>query len=438
MPREQALRADAEAAFRAALEAADPGPRVSQWLTEHPGVARPDGRLAVIAIGKAACAMTGGALSVRKADPADVLVVTKQGHGEACPEGAGRILESGHPTPDARSLAAGAEVLERAQGLGPGDELLLLISGGASALADALPDGFSEPDWVAANSALVGGGLPIPAINAVRKHCSRLKGGRLAAAAAPAPVTALLLSDVIGDDPAVIGSGPAAPDPSTYGEALAAVAGLAKLPAAIRRHLEQGRAGRIAETPKPGELTATRNVVVGNNRLALEAASGGLAARGYAPLLMTSRLQGEAREAARVLAAVGLECGRSGHPAAPPAAFLWGGETTVTLGGQAGEGGRSQELALGMAEDLAGVPGIGALCAGTDGTDGPTGAAGGWVDGATWARAEAAGASVPAVLAGHDSGRLLDQLEDRIVTGPTGTNVMDLALVLVAGAGQGG
>ncbi|HKJ70255.1 MAG TPA: DUF4147 domain-containing protein, partial [Gammaproteobacteria bacterium] len=372
MPREDPLKSDAEAALRAALAAADPGPRVREWLEGHAEVARPRGRLAMIAVGKAACAMAAGALAARSAEAGDVLVVTKDGHAGDCPSGAGRVLEAGHPTPDGRSLAAGEDILRRVEALGADDELLLLVSGGASALAEALPGGIPPDDWFAANRALVGGGLPIGAINAVRKHCSRLKGGRLGEAAAPAAVTALLLSDVIGDDPAVIGSGLAAPDPSTFAEALGAAEGLADLPDSVRAHLGRGASGEAGETPKPGALGHARNVVVGSNRGALEAAADELEGRGYRAWLMTTRLQGEARHAARALAAVALECRVSGHPGPAPAAFLWGGETTVTLGPEpAGQGGRSQELALAMAPDLAGEAGIGALCAGTDGTDGP-------------------------------------------------------------------
>ena len=438
MQRQQRLKADAEAAFQAALAAADPGPRVTAWLRENAQAGRPVGRLAIIAIGKAACAMAAAATAERSADPADVLVITKDGHAGQCPPGMGQVVETGHPTPDGRSLAAGEEALDRVKSLGAEDELLLLVSGGASALAEALPAGLPEADWFAANAALVNAGLPIQAINAVRKHCSRLKGGHLAAAAAPASVTALLLSDVIGDDPAVIGSGPAAADPSSYADALVAIDGIPDFPTAIRSHLQRGRDGDLQETPEAAELTHASNAVVGTNRMALEAAAQALEERGYRPWLMTSRLQGEASQVARALAAVGLEARHAGDPMTPPAAFLWGGETTVTLGSETGEGGRNQELALAMAPDLAGAAAIGALCAGTDGTDGPTEAAGAWVDGTTLRRAGDLGLSVVEALNSHDSGTLLHQLADRLVTGPTGTNVMDLALVLVAEDSDGG
>ncbi|KPV40444.1 hypothetical protein AN478_06530 [Thiohalorhabdus denitrificans] len=421
------MRADAEAALSAALATADPARGVAEWLRDHPRAG--PGRRVVVAMGKAACAMAAGAVAEGGVDPADVLVITKDGHGARCPEGA-RFLEAGHPRPDGRSLAAGAAILEWVVGLGARDELLLLVSGGASALADALPPGIPPGDWYAANEALVGAGLPIEAINAVRKHCSQLKGGQLARAAAPARVTALLLSDVIGDDPAVIGSGPAAPDPSTFDDALAALHGLSGIPDSLRAHLEAGRGGHRAETPV--ELPNSRNVVVGSNRQALESAAEALRERGYGALILTGRLQGEAREVARAVGAVALEAAATAVPAPPPVALLWGGETTVTLGPESGEGGRNQEMALAMGEDLAGTEGVGVLCAGTDGTDGPTDAAGGWVDGTTWDRAREAGWSIRGSLAGHDSGSLLEALGDRVVTGPTGTNVMDLCLALVS------
>ena len=429
MQRRERLKADAEAAFRAALAGADPRPRVADWLRRHPGTAEPRGRLAVVAVGKAACAMAAGVLDARPQLADTGLVVTKDGHGAGCPEG-WDLLETAHPRPDHRSLSAGAELLGRAGALGEGDELLLLVSGGASALVEALPEDIPAGDWFAASEALVGSGLDIEGINAVRKHCSRLKGGRLAAAAAPARVTALLLSDVIRDDPAVIGSGLAAGDASTFGEALALARSVPAMPATVIAHLERGARGELAETPRPDGLGGVTNAVVATNHLALEAAGALLGERGYRPLLLTSRLQGEAREVARVLAAVAMESRASGSPVPSPAAFLWGGEPWVTLSGEPGVGGRAQELALALADELAGAGPAGGLCAGTDGTDGPTGAAGGWADDSTRARAEAEGWPVADTLTRHDSGSLLEALGDRLVTGPTGTNVMDLMVVL--------
>jgi glycerate-2-kinase len=386
----------------------------------------------VAAVGKAACPMVTGALAERAVEAGSALVVTKEGHGQACPREM-TVLEAGHPTPDRRSLLAGEELLRRVAELGEGDELLLLVSGGASALAEVLPAGIPEEAWFAANRALVGGGLPIAAINAVRKHCSRLKGGQLARAASPARVTTLLVSDVIGDDPAVIGSGPTAPDPSRFEEAREVAARVADFPAAIKEFLAKGAGGELAETPKPGELEHVTQAVVASNRQALQAAAAYLAGRGWRSWILSSRLQGEARSVARALAAVALETAESGNPVQPPAALLWGGETTVTLGPEPGEGGRSQELALALGEDLAASNRIGALCAGTDGTDGPGEAAGGWVDGTTVERSRRLGYPVPRALDRHDSGGLLARLGDQIVTGPTGTNVMDLVVLLVQG-----
>jgi glycerate-2-kinase len=418
----------ARAALDAALAAADPEPAVRRWLREHPDRVRPAGRLVVMAVGKAAAAMARGALAERAAERC--WVVTKDGHAQAAPADC-TVRETGHPLPDGRSLAAGAELRALAEGLGEGDELLLLVSGGASALAEDLAAGVEAADWRAANHALLASGRPIADLNTVRKHLSRLKGGGLARLASPARVTALQVSDVIGDDPAVIGSGPAAADPTSFAEAAAVAGAVDGFPEPVRAYLAAGARGDHAETPKPGELPRARNAVVASNRAALQAAATHLAGAGYRPLILTSRLQGEAREVAHAVAAVAQEAAAAGDPIPPPCALLWGGETTVTLGAASGEGGRNQELAVALAPELAGRADVGALCAGTDGTDGPGEAAGGWVDATTLERARTAGYPVARALADHDTGGLLATLGDRLVTGPTGTNVMDLALVLV-------
>jgi glycerate-2-kinase len=422
------LFSTARAALDAALAAADPEPAVRGWLREHPDSVRPNGRLVVMAVGKAAAAMARGALAERAAHAC--WVVTKDGHAQAALADC-TVRETGHPLPDGRSLAAGAELRALAEGLGEGDELLLLVSGGASALAEDLPAGVEAADWCAANHALLASGRPIADLNTVRKHLSRLKGGGLARLASPARVTALQVSDVIGDDSAVIGSGPAAGDPSTFAEAAAVAGAVDGMPESVRAHLAAGARGEHAETPKPDDLAQARNAVVASNRVALEAAATHLAGEGYPPLILTSRLQGEAREVARAVAAVAQEAAAAGDPAPPPCALLWGGETTVSLGPLPGEGGRNQELAVALAPELAGWTGIGALCAGTDGTDGPGEAAGGWVDHTTRDRAHKMDYPVAEALADNDSGGLLAALGDRLVTGPTGTNVMDLTLVLI-------
>jgi hydroxypyruvate reductase len=281
---------------------------------------------------------------------------------------------------------------------------------------------------------LLEAGATINELNAVRKHLSMLKGGQLARAAAPAPVVALLLSDVLGDPLDVIASGPTAPDPTTFADALAVLDGFGlrdRIPAAARRHLEAGATGAVAETPKPGDPLFERvtNRVIGNSELVTAAALREASRLGFPPLLLTGQLQGEAREVAKVFAAVLAESVRSGRPVARPACVLATGETTVTVRG-AGKGGRCQEFALALAPALAALPGVVVLAAGTDGSDGPTHAAGALVDWTTIERARARGLDPRAALAANDAYHFFAGLEDLVVTGPTGTNLLDVYLAL--------
>jgi hydroxypyruvate reductase len=276
---------------------------------------------------------------------------------------------------------------------------------------------------------LLRGGADIFELNAVRKHLSALKGGRFAALAYPATVVGLLLSDVIGDPPDVIGSGLTAPDDSTCGDALRILDKYeqrCKIPAQVRRAIERG-----PETPKPGDTIFDRvhNVIIGSNRLALSAAAAEAKARGYRTLVLSSSMQGEAREIARAHAQILREVIASGNPVRPPACLLAGGETAVTVRG-AGKGGRNQEFALAAAIDLEGCPNCLVLSAGTDGTDGPTDAAGALATGDTILRARLMGLDAAKSLAGNDSYCFFDSLGDLIRTGPTGTNVMDIHLML--------
>jgi hydroxypyruvate reductase len=353
-----------------------------------------------------------------------------------------RLLTASHPVPDARGLAAAAEVEALARGLGRQDLLLVLLSGGASALLPSPAEGLSLEDKARATALLLRAGATIHETNAVRKHLSRLKGGGLARAAAPARVVTLVLSDVVGDDLATIASGPTVPDPTTYADALDVLRRreiLAEVPPAVREHLESGARGERPETPKPGDAalrrTATR--IVGSNRLSVEAAAREARRQGLRPLVLATRLEGEAREAARVLVAVLRECVESSRPVAPPVCLLAGGETTVTVRGD-GQGGRNQELAVAAAPCLAGFP-VPAVVAGlaTDGIDGASDAAGGLADDTTAARAAALGlAPAAAFLAASDTRNYLGPLGDLIVTGPTGTNVADVA-ALLAGPPRG-
>jgi hydroxypyruvate reductase len=393
------------------------------------------GRVALVAVGKAASRMARAAEDVLGARLDEGLVVDV---ADTVDVRARRLL-AGHPVPDERGQAAAAEVLRLARALGPRDLLLLLVSGGASALLPAPVDGVSLADKAEATRRLLHAGASIHELNAVRKHLSRLKGGGLARAAAPARVASLVLSDVVGDDLSTIASGPVSPDPTTYADALAVLRrrGVAEtVPAAVLRHLEAGARGDRAETPKRGDpaFRRVRAAIVGSNRLSLAAAEGEARALGLRTLVLTSRLEGEAREVARALVSVLRECVEEGRPEAPPVCLLAGGETTVTVRG-GGQGGRNQELVTAAVEPLAalGAPGVVASLA-TDGRDGNSDAAGGVVDDATLGRARALGLAPPGVfLEGSDSRNFLGPLGGLIVTGPTGTNVVDVTLLLAGG-----
>ncbi|MBI1899276.1 MAG: DUF4147 domain-containing protein, partial [Acidobacteria bacterium] len=271
--------------------------------------------------------------------------------------------------------------------------------------------------------------------NCVRKHLSSIKGGRLAALAHPAAVLSLILSDVIGDKLDVIGSGPTAADWTTFDDALAILRrfDLAdKVPASVRNHLEQGAAGAVPETPKPGspQLDRTQNLIVGSNYLALDAAAAAAKSLGYRTLVLSSMIEGETRDVAKVHCAIAKEIQSSGRPLRAPACVISGGETTVTVRGS-GKGGRNQEFVLAGAIDIAGLDGVVILSGGTDGNDGPTDAAGAVAGGSTLARAKAKGLDARAFLDNNDSYRFFDPLGGLIRTGPTGTNVMDVRLALV-------
>jgi hydroxypyruvate reductase len=426
----------------AGLEAAEPARLVARHLRrrgralEVGGVVhRLDrGRLALVAAGKAASAMARAAEQALGGASFEAVAVDSSA---GAPLARTRLLLARHPVPDERGLKAALEVEALARGLGRGDLLVLLLSGGASALLPAPAEGIGLDDKAAVTTLLMRAGATIHELNTVRKHLSRLKGGGLARAAAPARVAALVLSDVVGDDLATIASGPAVPDPTTFADAVEVLRRrgvLETAPAAVRERLEQGARGALPETPKPGDPVFARvsHAIVGSNRLSLEAAAREGRRQGLRPVVLTSRLQGEAREAARVLVAV-LRDGAASVRSRRPACLLAGGETTVTVEGQ-GRGGRNQELVTAAAEPLADfrAPAVVASLA-TDGIDGHSDAAGGGVDDRTLARAEALGLAAPSTfLADNDSERFLAPLGDLIVTGPTGTNVVDLTVLLAA------
>jgi glycerate 2-kinase len=364
------------------------------------------------------------------------VVVTKYGHGmplEHC-----RVMEAGHPVPDAQGMEGAAALLEMVSRAGPEDVILCLISGGASALTPAPAKGITLTDKQDTTRLLLGCGATIHEINTVRKHLSRIKGGQLCAAANGARVISLILSDVVGDDLDIIGSGMTAPDTGNFSDCqdiLVQYRIRETVPETVRQRIMAGIKGRILETPKPGDplFLKVSNRVVGSLSDALNAAKKEAHRRGFAPLVLSSMIQGEAGEAAKVLCAIAREIRSSARPVSPPACLLSGGETTVTIKGK-GKGGRNTELALAGAMSLAGTDGILLLSAGTDGTDGPTDAAGAFADSTTISRAAALGLSAEAHLAENDSYNFFLALEDLLVTGPTRTNVMDMQILLVSGS----
>jgi glycerate 2-kinase len=429
-----------ERIYRAAVAAVDPGALVrSRLIHGNPVHVRlgPRRRLRLdarrvwmVAAGKAAVAMAREASLVFGSRLAGgVLAAPGRAHGLG---GKIRVLAAGHPSPNGSSLAAGRAVW-RLLGRAHREDLVLgLLSGGASSLLVLPAHGISLADKVRTGELLLRAGATIGEINTVRKHLSRLKGGGIARRADDARVLALLLSDVIGSSPSVIGSGPAASDPSTYADAWRVLARhglLERIPVRVVRHLARGRRGSEAETVKPGErrLRRVRNVVIGDNRLALAAAAAEARSQGLRCAILTSSLRGDTRTAARWFARRVRERAKR---RAGPFCLLAGGETTVMVRGS-GRGGRNQEFALALAGELRGLSAAWCLSAGSDGRDGPTDAAGAFVDGGTFDRAMRRGLDPRHFLENNDSHGFFRRLEDLFRPGPTGTNVMDLKIAIV-------
>jgi hydroxypyruvate reductase len=332
--------------------------------------------------------------------------------------------------PDEAGLAASERLLAAVSGLGPDDLVVALICGGGSALLPAPPEGMDLVDEIAVNRALLASGAPISAMNVVRKHLSRIKGGRLAAAAAPARVVSLVVSDIPGDDPALVASGPTVPDAAGRDAARAAIARYRlELPEAALRWLDRPESA----APSPDEPVFARNDVrvIASARLSLEAAAAAAAADGVNVAILGDAVEGEAREVARAFGAIAREVSLRGRPFAPPVVLLSGGETTVTVRG-GGRGGRNAEFALSLGRDIAGLAGVAALAADTDGIDGSEDNAGAFADGGTWSRLRELGHDPAALLADNDAWTAFDALGDLFVTGPTGTNVNDFRAILVA------
>lgn len=407
--------------FDVAIAAADPALCVPANLPPDDG-----GRLIVIGAGKASAAMAR-AVEQHWSGPLAGTVVTRYGHGVPCERI--RIVEASHPVPDAAGEAAALSIFEQISGLTVEDRVLALMSGGGSALLAAPAPGVTLAEKRALTSALLRSGASIGEINCVRKHLSALKGGRLAAAAWPASVLTLAISDVPGDDPAVIASGPTVGDPTTCADALGVLDFYAiAIPPELRRRLASGE----LETPKPGDprLVNSEFRLIASPRQMLEAAAAEAQQLGITPLILGDAIEGEAREAGKVLAGMAKSCGQHGFPAKKPCVLLSGGETTVTLQGD-GRGGRNTEFLLSLALALDGAPGIHALAADTDGIDGSEDNAGAFITPDTLVRARAAGLDLRARLANNDAWTCFSELGDLLVTGPTRTNVNDFRAILV-------
>ena len=355
------------------------------------------------------------------------LVVTRYGHAVPCERI--EIVEASHPVPDESGHRAARRMLEMVKGLGPDDLVLALVSGGGSALLSLPAPGLTFADKQAVNAALLRSGAPIGEMNTVRKHLSAIKGGRLAAAAFPARVVTLVISDVPGDDPADIASGPTVADSSTFAQARAALAkyGISG-PRSVIDHLERGE----DETPKPGSprLANTATILVATPQLSLEAAAEVARKAGVTPLILGDALEGEAREVGRVMAGIARQFALRGQPAEPPLVLLSGGETTVTIKGK-GRGGRNVEFLLSLAVELEGLPGVFALAGDTDGVDGAEEIAGAIVCPDTLRRAAELGANAKERLADNDAHTFFEALGDQVITGPTLTNVNDFRAILV-------
>jgi len=426
--------------YTAATAAAAPGPALSAKLRQVK--LKPGRAIWILGLGKAALPMAATAVDVlRKGghQPAGGLVVAPEGGASPHPDLA--LVVGDHPEPGPGSFAAATALEEAAARVRPDDEVWVLLSGGTTSLIGAPEAGLSRTDLSAVYNLLLGSGLDITAMNRIRKRFSRWGGGKLARALSPALIRVYVVSDVIGDDLASIGSGPCVPDPTTAAEVhrlLDQAALWSRIPDPARRFLASVESGERVETPKPGDEAFARVTLelVASNRLALEAAAKRAAELGLAPWVVVTPLAGEASTAgASVADSILNNCARFSipQPAGSPACLIWGGETTVSLGeNPIGLGGRSQELALAAARALAGSSGVTLLAAGTDGRDGPTDAAGAIVDGQTWAAIKAAGRDPVRDLTRHDAYPALDSVGALYRPGMTGTNVMDIVVGICA------
>ncbi len=437
------MREDARSIFYAALKAVDPAQAVKRWLHLEENILK-IGRLTfplskirkiyVVGAGKAGAPMANALEEIIGDRIEEGLINVKYGHSQKLAKI--EINEAGHPLPDKAGRRGAQRIFHLLEKAGENDLVFCLISGGGSALLPLPVKGISLEEKQEVTETLLRCGARIEEINAIRKHLSRIKGGQIARWAYPARLIVLILSDVIGDRLDTIASGPTVPDETTFVDCLKIVNkyGISSsLPVSAINHLGKGAAGEIKETPQKGDPIFVRvhNFIVGSNIMAIKAAQREAEKLKYHSLVLSSFLQGESREIARIYAAMAREIRTSRNPLSPPACIICGGETTVTLRGQ-GLGGRSQEFVLSAAIEVEGMKRVTILAAGTDGTDGPTDAAGALVDGETLMRARELGMDALTYLDNNDSYHFFEKLGDLLITGPTRTNVMDLYLLLVS------
>ena len=406
--------------FMAAVASADPAKVLQQHLPSPP-----KGRCVVVGAGKASAAMAAALEEAWPHVDLSGVVVTRYGH--AVPTSRIEIIEASHPVPDDKSAEAAKRILAAVEELTADDMVIALISGGGSALMVAPAEGMTLADKMAVNRSLLASGATISEMNAVRKHLSRIKGGRLALAARPAKVVSLLIYDVPGDDPSEIASGPTVADPSDIATVREIVARYAlDLPETVRKVLEKGE-----ETPKSGDIEEDVRMIAAPS-LALQAAADEAVKLGLTPLILGDSLGGESRDVGAVMAGIASSASRKGLPVKGPAVLLSGGETTVTIGkGPAGKGGRNTEFLLSLALTLKGAAGIWAIAGDSDGIDGVEDAAGAVVTPDTLARMRAAGVDPRQSLVSHDSYTAFKAAGDLVVTGPTLTNVNDIRAILI-------
>jgi len=437
------MRKDAEEIFYSGLRAVDPGLAVKRYCRregDHLFIAdlRYDlskyKNIFVIGAGKATAPMAAEIENLLGDKVAKGIINVKYGHTSKL--GRIKLIEAGHPVPDKNGRQGAEAIIGLVNNAGKDDLILCLISGGGSALLPLPFPGLTLKDKQDTIKILLSCGAAIHEINALRKHISMIKGGRLAQAAHPASLVSLILSDVVGDNPEVIASGPTIPDSSGFDDCMKIIDKYnirKKLPKAVIRHIKDGISGRVPETPKTGDpaFDNTYNLIIGSNIEAISAASKKARELGYKTMILSSMIQGDTTQVAHVHSAIAREIIQTGNPIPSPACILSGGETTVTIKGK-GLGGRNQEFALAAVIDIASTENIVILSGGTDGTDGPTDAAGAIADTNTLSRATDMGLNPGYFLANNDSYHFFQKLGDLLITGPTNTNVMDLRIVLVA------